>query len=158
MTLEPILSAPAAVQLHLLAALAALGLTPVMLLVRKGTARHKALGRLWVAAMALTAGSSFWVREIRLIGVWSPIHILSLITLASLFEAVRAARRGNIAAHKRANFGAMFGLLGAGVFTLTPGRLLSESLFQGYEIWGFGAVLALGGWGLWRLRGWVRRA
>ncbi|WP_439109318.1 DUF2306 domain-containing protein [Lentibacter sp.] len=155
MTIDPILNAPAEVQLHLLAALAALALTPVMLWRPKGTPRHKALGRIWVAAMALTAVSSFWVMEIRLIGPWSPIHILSLITLGSLFQAVRAARARNIVAHKQYIFGAMMGLLGAGLFTLAPGRILSDSLFAGFETRAFAIVLVLGGAGLfWLARRW----
>lgn len=158
MTIDPILTASTEVQLHLLAALAALVLTPMMLLIPKGTPRHKALGRLWVVAMALTALSSFRVTEIRLIGPWSPIHILSLITLVSLFHAVRAARARNIVAHKRYIFGAMTGLLGAGLFTLAPGRILSDSLFAGFETKGFAAVLLLGGAGLfWLVRHWRAR-
>jgi len=157
MTIDPILSAPVAVQLHLLAALAALALTPVMLLVAKGTPRHKACGRIWVAAMALTAASSFWIAEIRLIGPWSPIHILSLITLFSLFEAVRAARKRRVSTHKAYIFGAMLGLLGAGLFTLVPGRILSDTLFAGFETLGFLASLVIGGAGLfWLTLRWRR--
>lgn len=155
MTLDPILSTPAAVQIHLLAASGALALTPVMLMRRKGTRGHVLWGRLWAVLMALTALSSFWIMEIRLLGPWSPIHILSLITLFSLVQAVRAARRRNIVEHKAHILGAMLGLLGAGLFTLFPGRILSDSLFGGYETQGFVAALVLGGAGLfWLTRRW----
>jgi uncharacterized membrane protein len=156
MTLEPILSASTAVQIHLLAAVMTLALTPVMLMRRKGTRGHVLWGRFWVIFMALTAASSFWIMEIRLIGPWSPIHILSMITLLSLFNAVRAARRRKISAHKAHILGALLGFLGAGLFTLFPGRILSDCLFAGHEIQGFSATLLLGGCGLfwltWRWR------
>ena len=48
------------VALHLTAALCALGLGAGVALMRKGTARHRLLGRIWVAVMAVVAVGSFW--------------------------------------------------------------------------------------------------
>lgn len=146
MTIDPILAAPLAIQLHLVAALVALGLTPLMLLGRKGTRVHKRMGRIWVFAMALTALSSFAISEIRLLGPWSPIHILSVITLVSLWNAVRAARARRIAAHQGYIYGAAAGLVGAGGFTLLPGRLLSKTLPEGYDWAVFAVIVALALW------------
>lgn len=143
MTFDPFFQAPAAIQLHTLCALAALVLTPVILLARKGDTRHKALGRVWVAAMALTALSSFAITEIRLIGPYSPIHLLSILTLVSLVNAVRFARRRRIEAHRKAILGAAAGLVGAGLFTLLPGRMMSQIIFPDLAVPGFAAVLAL---------------
>ncbi len=157
MTLEPILTAPLAIQLHLAAALLAVAITPVMLLRRKGDARHRLFGQVWVFAMAVTALSSFWISTIRLWGAWSPIHILSLVTLVTLVLAVQRARAGDICGHKAALLGSVSGLLGAGLFTLLPGRLLSDVLLVGHETLGFGVVLGLGAVGLFALgRRWKR--
>jgi uncharacterized membrane protein len=41
-----------------------------------------------VALMALVAISSFWIHEIRLVGPFSPIHLLSIFVLAMLPLAV----------------------------------------------------------------------
>ena len=38
--------------------------------------------------MAAVAVSSFWIHQIRLIGPWSPIHLLSIFTLVMLPLAV----------------------------------------------------------------------
>ena len=130
MTLEPILSASTAVQIHLLAAVMTLALTPVMLMRRKGTRGHVLWGRFWVIFMALTAASSFWIMEIRLIGPWSPIHILSMITLLSLFNAVRAARRRKISAHKAHILGRCLGFWGQGCLRSFRGEYCLTAYFQ----------------------------
>ena len=137
MTLEPILSASTAVQIHLLAAVMTLALTPVMLMRRKGTRGHVLWGRFWVIFMALTAASSFWIMEIRLIGPWSPIHILSMITLLSLFNAVRAARRRRISAHKAHILGALLGFLGQGCLRSFQGEYCLTAYFQAMKYRGF---------------------
>lgn len=144
MDVQPLLDAPLLVQAHVMCALAALALTPAILMRRKGDRLHKMLGRSWVAAMALTALSSFGIMDIRLIGPFSPIHALSLLTLFSLGSAIYYARHGKIDAHQQGMLGAMFGLVGAGVFTVLPGRLMSDLLFPNMQMLGFLAVLALG--------------
>ena len=54
------------------------------------------------------------------------------------------ARAGKIDAHKSHILGAMGGLVGAGVFTVLPGRLMSQILFSSFEVAGFVAILTLG--------------
>ena len=88
------------------------------------------MGWSWVFLMALVALSSFWIHEIRLIGNFSPIHLLSLFTLCALAAAVFAARRRRIGTHRRAMIWLTYGaLMGAGAFTLLPGRLMHATLF-----------------------------
>ena len=154
MDFSPIINAPFSVQVHVVFAITSLVLVPFILFGRKGDRRHKMLGRIWVAAMALTAISSFAIMDIRLIGPFSPIHGLSILTLYSLFGAVREARAGRVEAHKRHILGAMGGLLGAGVFTVLPGRLMSDVLFGQAQLLGFVFVLVLGaaGFVLWRAK------
>ena len=143
MDIAPLLAASVAIQLHVGAALVALALTPVILLRRKGDRLHKLTVRVWTLVMALTALSSFAVHEIRLFGPFSPIHFLSLLTLYSLFGAIYQVRRGRITAHKKHMQGAMVGLVGAGLVTLLPGRLMSDVMFKGVEVPGFAVSLGL---------------
>ena len=115
---------------HIAAALFAVGLGAAMLALPKGTGRHKATGRIWVAVMAVVAVGSFWIREFN-DGAPSAIHLLSVGTLASLALAVWAVRNGRIRTHKRAMVGAFAGLVAAGLFTLAPDREIGSLLFGG---------------------------
>ena len=81
MSLAPLLDAPLAIQLHAFAAMAAFALGAVQLAGIKGTAWHRGRGFVWVGLMLIVAISSFWIHEIRLWGPWSPIHLLSILTL-----------------------------------------------------------------------------
>lgn len=132
MTLDPILTAAPMIQVHTAMAFLAIGLTVAILTVPRGTTLHKVLGRIWVSAMALVALSSFWIFQLRLIGPFSPIHLLSVYTLVNLFVAVRAARAGNITLHQRSMKGLVFGaLVLAGAFTLLPGRTMYQVFLGG---------------------------
>ena len=123
-------SAPGVVQLHIVVALAAIVLGAVQFARPKGTEPHRALGRAWVAAMAVLAFSGFFIHELRLWGMWSPIHLLSAATLALLAVAVWTARTGRIERHRRMMKGLyVFALLVTGAFTLLPGRLMHEIVF-----------------------------
>jgi uncharacterized membrane protein len=130
MTLEPLLAASPAIQIHTAAALAALALGTVQVMRPRGSGVHKRMGWLWVALMAVVALSSFGIHELRLWGPWSPIHILSVITLVGLWGAVRAVRQGRILDHRRIMMKLFWlALIGAGAFTLVPGRLLHQVVF-----------------------------
>src|SRR5438132_7793310 len=102
MTLAPLLAAPAVIQVHAFAALGAFGLGAVQLAAPKGTIPHRLFGWIWVGLMLTVAISSFFIHEIRLWGEWSPIHLLSIFTLAMLPLAVFAARRHAVDRHRRA--------------------------------------------------------
>lgn len=120
---------PAIVWAHILTILVALVLTPVMLLRRRGDAPHRALGWVWAAALFLTAALSFWVREINP-GGFSPIHLLSLLTVVQVPLIVLHARRHDWKKHRRAVRGMVTGaLLVAGFFTFPFGRLMGTWLF-----------------------------
>jgi uncharacterized membrane protein len=61
------------------------------------------------------------------VGPWSPIHLLSIFTLAMLPLAVWAAHRHAVDHHRRAMTGLFFGaLVIAGLFTLMPGRIMHK--------------------------------
>ena len=80
MSLAPLLDAAPAIPLHAFAAMTAFLLGVVQLAAPKGTLPHRTLGWVWISLMALVAVSSFWSHQIRLIGPWSPIHLLSIFT------------------------------------------------------------------------------
>jgi uncharacterized membrane protein len=116
------------IALHLSAALPAIALGIAVLLRRKGTSSHKLLGWIWVAAMALVAGSSFWIVELRADAGFSLLHLLSLWTLTCLACAIWAIKRGRVGTHQGFMVGVFIGLLAAGIASLAPDRLLNQSL------------------------------
>lgn len=132
MSLDPLLSEGFAVAAHAVAALAALVIGAIQLAAPKGTVPHRALGWVWVVLMLWIAIGSFWIAELRLWGRWSPIHLLSLLVIAMVPLAVWRARRGRIEAHRRGMIALYtLALVGAGVFTLWPGRVMHAVVFGG---------------------------
>ena len=130
MTLAPLLAAPAVIQLHAFAALAAFALGVVQLSAPKGTIPHRVFGWIWATLMLTVVLSSFFIHTIRLWGPWSPIHLISIFTLIMLPLAVLRARRHQVEHHRRAMTGLFAGaLVIAGIFTFLPGRIMHEVLF-----------------------------
>lgn len=93
MALAPLFTAPAVIQIHAFAAMAAFALGLVQFAAPKGTIPHRTIGWIWVALMTAVAVSAFFIHEIRLWGPWSPIHLLAIFTLAMLPFAVLHARK-----------------------------------------------------------------
>jgi uncharacterized membrane protein len=114
---------------HLVTIVLAVGLTPVMLLRRRGDRRHRMIGWVWVSAMMLTALLSFNLRVTNN-GSFSIIHLLSVWTLIQVPIIVWTARTHNVKRHRRAVRGMVIGaLLVAGFFTFPFNRLLGRWLF-----------------------------
>src|SRR6478672_6222011 len=101
MTLAPLLAASPAIQVHAFAALAAFALGAVQLAAPKGTIPHRLFGWLWAGLMLTVAISSFFIHELRLWGMWSPIHLLSVFVLIVLPLAILHARRKDVRRHQR---------------------------------------------------------
>lgn len=124
---------PPVIWLHIGTVLAGVGLTPVMLLRRRGDPTHRALGWVWSAALFLTALVSMFIR-VTYPGHFSIIHVLSVFTMVQVPIIVGSARAHNVARHRRAVRGMVIGaLLIAGFFTFTSGRLLEHWLFDSQE-------------------------
>ena len=120
---------PTVVWGHLATVMTALALTPVMLLRPRGDTTHRMLGRVWVAAMFLTAVESFFVRFSNH-GNFSFIHLISAYVVIVTPILWWSARTHRIAAHRSQVRGMVTGaLLIAGFFTLPFGRLLGRWLF-----------------------------
>ena len=130
MSLAPLLDAAPAIPVHAFAAMAALGLGIVQFAAPKGTLPHRTIGWIWVTLLAGVAVSSLWIHQIRLLGPWSPIHLLSIMVLVLLPLAVISAHRHNVARHSRITIGIFAGgLVIAGLFTLLPGRIMHAVIF-----------------------------
>src|SRR5437773_10841131 len=123
MNLAPLLAAPAVIQIHALAAFSAFSLGVVQLAAPKGTIPHRTVGWLWAGLMLAVVLSSFFIHTIRMWGPFSPIHLLSVLTLITLPLAVWRAPQDDVGKHQRAELGPVLGVLVlARVFTLLPRR------------------------------------
>lgn len=143
MDLQPLIDAPWQIRLHVAAVLPAIILAPVLLLGRKGSPRHRLLGRIWVSAMVVTAASALFIHDIRLWGPFSPIHLLSVLTLSTCWTIIRTARAGRVAAHRGAVLSLVWlALVGAGAFTLVPGRIMHQVMLTPQN-WTGAAILAV---------------
>lgn len=130
MSLAPLLNAEPVIQIHAFAAIAAFGLGIVQLTAPKGTLRHRAIGWIWVVLLAMVALSSFFIHEIKLIGPFSPIHLLSIFTLVMIPLALAHARRHEVQRHRKAMTSIFIGaLVIAGAFTFLPGRIMHAVVF-----------------------------
>jgi uncharacterized membrane protein len=120
---------PPLVWAHLATILPALALTPVMLLRPRGDSLHRLLGKIWVAAMLLTAIVSFGVRESGH-GRLSLIHLISAYVILVAPLIWWTARTHNVRRHRTMVRGMVTGaLLVAGFFTFPFGRMLGAWLF-----------------------------
>jgi uncharacterized membrane protein len=130
MSLAPLLDAAPAISLHAFAAMSAFVLGLVQFAAPKGTLPHRTIGWVWVLLMLAVAISSFWVHQIRLVGPWSPIHLISIFVLVMLPLAVWRAHRHQVSEHRRAMIALFSGaLVIAGLFTLLPGRVMHAVVF-----------------------------
>lgn len=132
MTLTPLLAADPIIIVHAFAAMGALVVTLLLLIPRRGQRWHRRLGYGWLALMATTALTSFWINDIRLFGPFSPIHLLSILALVSMVSGWRAARMGKIKAHRTTMRSLVFfALVVTGGFTLLPGRIMHDVVLAG---------------------------
>jgi len=130
MTLTPLLNAAPVIQLHAFAAMAAFVLGAVQFVAPKGTLPHRTIGWIWVTLMVVVAASSFSIHELRMIGPFSPIHLLSIFTLVTVPLAVFAAHRHRVDRHRKAMTSIFIGaLVIAGLFTFWPGRIMYAVAF-----------------------------
>ena len=118
---------------HLLMALGALLLGAVVLSGRKGNTVHRSLGWTWVTLMAGVTVTGAFIRDYNLPNLFgfTPIHFFVVFVAWQLPRAVMYARRGQIEGHRKTMRGLyMGGCVGAGAFTLLPGRFLGSILWR----------------------------
>jgi len=132
MSFAPLLEAAPVIQIHAFVAMAAFALGIVQLAAPKGTLPHRTVGWIWVVLMAVIAASSFFIHGIKLVGPFSPIHLLSIFTLVMLPLAVLYARRHNVKKHRGIMIAIFIGaLVIAGALTFLPGRIMHAVAFGG---------------------------
>lgn len=125
-----LMAAKPPIPLHALAALFALFLGAAQFALPKGTRLHRVLGYTWVVTMTVVAITAAFINDLRIIGAYSPIHLLIPVVLVTLWMAVRAARSGDIARHRRLMIRLyLLAMVVTGLFTLLPGRTMHEVLF-----------------------------
>jgi uncharacterized membrane protein len=134
MTLEPILSAPTAIQIHLATVIPAFAIgTWQIFFSTKGARTHRVLGYTYLVLMSITAVAALFIQEVMRDGpFWgfSPIHLLVPLTLFAVVGAIRGARTRNIRMHRFAMVSLYVGgILIAGAFTFIPGRLMYRVFF-----------------------------
>jgi uncharacterized membrane protein len=119
--------------LHLATVVPAFAIGAFQLFRRKGTASHKSLGKIYMVLMLATGLITLAMPAQvgpQLLNHFGFIHIFSLLALINVPAAYLAARRGDIKLH-RANMISLYvgGILIAGAFAFSPGRMLHEWLF-----------------------------
>lgn len=118
---------------HLAAVVPAFLIGAYLFLARKGTSRHRAWGKVYLVLMLLVAISGLLMQAQvgpTWLGHFGFIHLFSVLVLFSVPSAYFAAKRGDLAVHKRNMLGVYFGgLVIAGGFAFVPGRLLHTWLF-----------------------------
>jgi uncharacterized membrane protein len=134
MTLEPLIYAPLAVQIHVATVIpAAIIGTWLIFFSTKGTPYHRALGYTYLVLMSFTAITTLWVHELMPNGPFfgfSPIHLLIPLTLWGVCNAIMGARTHDIPRHRRAMLAVYIGgIVIAGGFTFVPGRIMHAVVF-----------------------------
>lgn len=119
--------------LHLATVLPAFAIGAFQLFRRKGTPSHRLLGKIY---MLLMLGTGFVTLAMpaevgpRFLNHFGFIHAFSFLALFNVPAAYLAARRGNVKAHRGMMLGLYLGgILIAGAFAFSPGRMLHEWLF-----------------------------
>ena len=119
--------------IHLATILPAVVLGTYLLLSRKGSPLHKALGKLYMVLMLITGAVTLFMPAVvgpQLIGHLGFIHLFSLLTFFAVYSAWTGIRQGNVRRHAQAMVGLYIGgVLIAGAFALMPGRQLHHWLF-----------------------------
>ena len=159
MTLDPLMTAPLAVQLHVGFAVVALCVGPFTLFRTWRDRLHKVLGYIWVVGIVGLALSGLAIASaMPVLGPFGPIHLFSLLALWGVAHGLWCIRRRNVAGHRAAMQSVWFGAMGlAGVFTLLPWRVMNDVLLGNRPeagLWAvvIGVVVLLWGW-----RRWLRR-
>jgi len=117
-----------AVLFHVTTVIPCVPLGLYLLIAAKRTSMHRALGKLWVALMVVTATSTLFIHEGMALS-W--IHIFVPLTYRASWLIVSKARKGDITGHKTEIVSLFLGaLMIPGIFAIIlPGRLMNVMLF-----------------------------
>jgi len=119
----------AALTIHLVTVIPAIPLGTYVILSRKGGARHKLLGKIWLSLMFVTAIATIFIRNVN-DGQFSWIHLFTLLTFIAVPRAILSARQGRIEQHKKHLRNFFIGaLVIAGLTAFAPGRTMWQWAF-----------------------------
>lgn len=128
MSLAPLLAAPLVIQVHAFAAMGAFVLGLIQFAAPKGTIPHRTFGWIWVGLMGIVSVTAFFIHSApipHLWGLFSPIHLLAILTLITVPLAVMHARRHQVRRHRTAMIIIFVGaMLVAGGASFLPGRVM----------------------------------
>ena len=117
---------------HLLTVLPAFVIGTYVLFTRKGSRRHRLLGKIYLVLMFVTAIFSLFIPAFdgpQFLLHFGFIHLLSVLALYTVPAAYFAARNGNVRVHQGKMIGLYVGgLLLAGGLAMMPGRLIHTFL------------------------------
>lgn len=114
MTLEPLLSAPPAIQAHVAAAVAAMGVGAWVIYVsRKGSPGHRVLGVAFLALIVAVCVAAMFIHRSRhpIAFGFSGTHLLVPFVLVMVWLSISSIRRGNIKLHQFCVRGLFMGAL-----------------------------------------------
>jgi uncharacterized membrane protein len=137
MDVEPLLTAPLAVQLHVVTVVPAFVLgTWLLFLSRKGTPRHRVIGKVYLALMAVTALAALCIRSFSDVSMevgplrLGLIHLFVPLTAHGIYGALATVRVGDVGGHRAAMRGLYFGaMIVAGLLAFAPGRIMFRMFF-----------------------------
>lgn len=118
---------------HLVTVFPAFLIGSYLMIWKKGTRYHRKLGRIYLGLMLATGITTlFMPAEVgpRFFFHFGYIHLLSILTLATVPIAYFAVKTHRLALHRNSMIGLYFGgILIAGSFAFMPGRMLYGWLF-----------------------------
>jgi uncharacterized membrane protein len=137
MDLEPLLTAPLAIRLHVVTVVPAFVLGTWLLFgSHKGSPRHRLVGKLYLALMAVTAVAAVFIRSFSDLSVSAGplrlglLHLFVPLTAHGIYGAFATIRAGNIRGHGAAMRGLYFGaMIVAGLLAFAPGRIMFRMFF-----------------------------
>jgi uncharacterized membrane protein len=137
MDLEPLLTAPLAIRLHVVTVVPAFVLGTWLLFgSHKGSPRHRLVGKLYLALMAVTAVAAVFIRSFSDLSVSAGplrlglLHLFVPLTAHGIYGAFATIRAGNIRGHRAAMRGLYFGgMIVAGLLAFAPGRIMFRMFF-----------------------------
>lgn len=138
MTLDPLVRAPLAVQLHVLTVVPAFVLgTWLLFFSPKGSRWHRVLGTAYLTLMTITSLAAIFIRAFGSLSIavgplrFGLFHVFVPVTLNGIVGTILALRAGDRSGHQRSMLGVYFGgLLIAGVLAFLPGRIMHRIFFS----------------------------
>jgi uncharacterized membrane protein len=133
----PLLAAPWPVIVHFFTVVPAFFLGAWLLAVsRKGAPAHRALGKVYLGLMAITAFTAIFIDAFSTLSVpvgplrIGLIHLFIPLTFWSVYRTRKALSAGDIEAHRASMRGLYLGgLIIAGLLTFAPGRIMYRMFF-----------------------------